>query len=109
MPAAQITVVGNVGQDPQLRHTASGATVVSFSVCQSESRKNPDTNAWEDVNSTWFRVSCWRQQADNIAGSIVKGDRVMVTGRLRNRPYEMKDGGGKRDSWEIDADDVAPS
>lgn len=102
-----ITVMGNVVADPELRFTASGAAVANFRIANTPRTFNRDTNEWKDGDPLFLGVSVWRQQAENVAESIRRGDRVIVVGRLTQRQYE-KDG-ERRSSYEIQADEVAPS
>lgn len=104
---AIITIVGNVGSEPELRFTPSGAAVTNFSVAVTPRRKNNQTQEWEDGEATWYRVNAWRQMAENIAESITKGTRVIVQGRLENRKYELREGGTGY-SLEITADACGP-
>lgn len=102
-----ITVIGNVVADPELRFTPSGAAVANFRVASTPRTFNRDTNEWKDSEPLFLGVSVWRQQAENVGESIRRGDRVIVVGRLVQRQYE-KDG-ERRSSYEIQAEDVAPS
>ncbi|MFI5883522.1 single-stranded DNA-binding protein [Streptomyces sp. NPDC051554] len=102
-----ITVMGNVVADPELRFTPSGAAVANFRIANTPRTFNRDTNEWKDGDPLFLGVSVWRQQAENVAESIRRGDRVIVVGRLTQRQYE-KDG-ERRSSYEIQADEVAPS
>src|SRR5438132_1003416 len=103
---AFMTVIGNVGADPELKYTTSGQPVCTLSVA--ESRKYKDSNDNEKEQTTWWRVVAWREMAENIADSIKKGDRVVVSGRCEIRSYKGDD---DVDRWvtEITAYDVAPS
>ena len=103
-----ITVVGNLTNDPELRFTPSGAAVASFTVASSSRYLDKQTNEWKDSDSTFLRCSVWRQYAENVAESLTKGSRVIVTGRLKQRSYETKEG-EKRTVFEIDVDDVGPA
>lgn len=105
MALPSITIIGNLTADPELKFTASGAALVSFRVAASDRRKNPQTGAWEDGETTFLRVTAWRQLAENASESLTKGDRVVITGRLKARDYEDKDG-SKKTSYEIDADEI---
>jgi single-strand DNA-binding protein len=100
----QVTIVGNLGSDPELRYTASGRAVSTFSVAVVMRRKVNETQ-WEDVNTTWYRVNAWGNLGEHIAESLTRGSRVIVTGTLIARPWEDKDG-AKRETWEISADTV---
>ncbi|MEU5136716.1 single-stranded DNA-binding protein [Streptomyces californicus] len=102
-----ITVIGNVVADPELKFTPSGAAVANFRIASTPRTFNRDTNEWKDGDPLFLGVSAWRQQAENVAESIRRGDRVIIVGRLTQRQYE-KDG-ERRSSYEIQADEVAPS
>ncbi|MGC9536592.1 single-stranded DNA-binding protein [Streptomyces sp. UG1] len=102
-----ITVVGNVVADPELRFTPSGAAVANFRIASTPRTFDRQTNEWKDGDTLFLSVSVWRQQAENVAESIKRGDRVIVVGRLGQRQYE-KDG-ERKSSYEIQAEDVAPS
>jgi single-strand DNA-binding protein len=103
-----ITVVGNVTGDPELRFTPSGAAVANFTVASTPRQFDKASNEWKDGETLFMRVSVWRDQAENVAESIVRGTRVVVTGRLKSRSYETKEG-ERRTVVEMDADEVAPS
>ena len=102
---ATITVIGNITSDVELRFTPSGAAVVTLSVADNPRKKNQQTGEYENGESTFYRVQAWRQQAENIAESFNKGDRVVVVGELQNRKYETDN--GTRYSQEINAQAVA--
>ena len=102
-----ITIVGNCTRDPELRFTASGQANASFGVAVNRRWQNRQTNEWEEAVS-FFDVVCWRQLAENVAESITKGSRVIVTGRLDQRSWETQDG-DKRSKVEIVADEIGPS
>jgi single-strand DNA-binding protein len=102
-----VTIVGNCTRDPELRFTPSGQAVASFGVAVNRRWQNRQTQEWEEATS-FFDVSCWQQLAENVAESVQKGTRVVITGRLDQRSWETQDG-DKRSKVEIVADDVAPS
>ncbi len=102
-----ITIQGNVGADPELRFTASGDGVASFSVAVTERIRN-DAGDWEDGDTTWYRVTAWRKLGENVAESIRQGDRVIVTGRLKADNWEDRDGNA-RTSLDVQANDVGKS
>jgi single-strand DNA-binding protein len=106
MGQATVTVIGNITNEPELRFTPSGVAVVTFSVADNPRKKNQQSGQYENGESTFYRVQAWRQQAENIAESFNKGDRVVVVGELQNRRYETQDG-GVRFSLEINANAVA--
>jgi len=102
-----VTIVGNVTRDPEIRYTAGGAAKASFGVAVSRRWQNRQTSEWEEQTS-FFNVVAWREMAENIAESIGKGTRVVVTGRLEQRSWETENG-EKRSVVEVVADEVAPS
>ncbi len=105
--ANNVTVVGNLTRDPELRFTPNGTPVVGFGVAVNRRYQNKQTNEWvEDVS--FFDISAWFKLAENCAESLSKGDRVMVSGRLNQRSWETKEG-DKRYIVEIVADNVGPS
>lgn len=99
-----VTIIGNVASDPDLKFLASGAAVCNFTVASTPRVKDGD--AWKDGEAMWVRCAVWRQQAENVAETLTKGMRVIVSGRLKVRSYE-KDG-VKRTSLEMDVDGVGP-
>jgi len=103
-----VTVVGNLTNDPELRFTPSGAAVASFTVASTPRFLDKNTNEWKDGDALFLRCSVWRQAAENIAESLTRGARVIVTGRLRQRSYETKEG-EKRTVVELEVDEVGPS
>lgn len=103
-----ITVVGNMVGDPELRFTPSGNAVTNFRIASTPRVFNRQSNQYEDGDALFLTVNVWRQAAENIAESLSKGMRVIVTGRLKQRTYETREG-DKRTVFEIEADDVGPS
>ncbi|WP_211438946.1 single-stranded DNA-binding protein [Corynebacterium glutamicum] len=103
-----ITVVGNLVDDPSLRFTPSGAAVCNFRMASTPRSFNRQTNQWEDGEALFLTVNVWRQAAENVAESLSKGMRVIVTGRLKQRSYETREG-EKRSVFEVEADEVGPS
>ena len=86
------TVVGNLTADPELRFTQSGLAVANFTVASTTRTFDKTTDEWKDGDALFLRCNLWRQPAENTAESLVKGSRVIVTGRLRQRSFETKDG-----------------
>lgn len=103
-----ITIVGNLVADPELRYTTQGAAVASFRVASTPRRYNSQTNQWEDGEALFLQCSVWRQAAENVAETLTKGMRVIVSGRLRQRSYETREG-ERRWVFEVDVDEVGPS
>ena len=104
----QITIVGNLVEDPSLRFTPSGAAVANFTVASTPRTFNKASNEWEDGNTLFLPCSIWRQAAEHVAESLTKGTRVIVTGRLKQRSYDDREG-NKRTIYEIDVEEVGPS
>ena len=102
-----VTVVGNATRDPELRFTPSGQAVATFGLAVNRRWQNRQTQEWEEKVS-FFDVTCWAQMAENVAESVQKGTRVVVTGRLDQRSWETNDG-EKRSKIEIVADEIGPS
>jgi len=102
-----VTVIGNITRDPELRYTANGQANATFGIAVNRRWMNRQTNEWEERTS-FFNVVCWREQADNVAESLSKGARVIISGRLEQRSWET-DNGEKRSVVEIVADEVGPS
>jgi single-strand DNA-binding protein len=107
MTAINITVIGNLTSDPELRYTSTGAPAAQFTVASNE-RYRDNAGQWQDGPTSFVRVNAWRDLAEHAAESLGKGDRVVVTGILRQRDYEAKDG-TKRTVWEVAATEVAAS
>jgi single-strand DNA-binding protein len=100
------TIVGNLVEDPELRFTASGIAVANMRVAVTQ--RIQQDGEWRDGDTSFLRVNVWRGQAEHLADSLSKGDRVMVTGRLRQRTWETPEG-DKRSVAEIEADEVGAS
>src|ERR1700690_3406508 len=104
----QITIVGNLVDDPQLRYTPTGNAVANFRVASTPRFMDRATNEWKDGDSLFLTCNVWRQPAENVAESLQRGMRVIVSGRLRQRSYETKEG-EKRTVYEVEVDEVGPS
>jgi single-strand DNA-binding protein len=102
-----VTVAGNLTRDPEIRYTREGQATTSLSVAVNRRWQNQQTKEWEESVS-FLDVVCWRDLAENVALSLTKGSRVLVSGRLEQRSWET-DGGERRSKVEIVADDVAAS
>ena len=103
----QITVVGNLTGDPELRFIQSGAAVVNFTVASTPRTFDRQSNEWKDGETLFMRCSLWREAAENVAETLTKGTRVIVTGRLVSRSWEAN--GEKRTVTEMQVDEVGPS
>lgn len=103
-----VTVVGTLTADIELRYTASGTPVASFTVAANDRKFDQATKSWADGDATFLRCTLWRQAAENAAESFTRGARVIVTGSLRQRSYETKEG-EKRTVFELDVDEMGAS
>jgi len=104
----QITVVGNLVSDPELRYTPTGVAVANFRVASTPRTFDRQANEWKDGDSLFLTCNVWRQAAENVAESLQRGMRVVVQGRLHQRSYETREG-EKRTVFEVEVDDVGPS
>jgi len=103
-----ITVIGNLTDDPELRFTPSGAAVAKFRVASTPRFLDRTTNEWKDGEPLFLTCNVWRQAAENCAESLQRGARVIVSGRLRQRSYETREG-EKRTVMELEVDEIGPS
>src|SRR5215475_4671693 len=104
----QITVVGNLVDDPELRFTPSGAAVANFRIASTPRTFDRQTNEWKDGEPLFLACTVWRQAAENVAESLTRGARVIVSGRLKQRTYETREG-EKRTVIELEVDEIGPS
>jgi len=103
-----LTLIGNVTNEPELRFTPSGAAVANFTIASTPRSFDKTANEWKDGETLFLRCSIWRQAAENVAESITKGTRVIVSGRLKQRSYETN-AGEKRSVIELEVDEIGPS
>lgn len=103
-----ITIIGNLTQDPELRFTPSGAAVANFTVASTPRQFDRQSNEWKDGETLFMRCSVWRDAAENVAESLTRGSRVLVSGRLKSRSFDTKEG-EKRTVVELDVEEVGPS
>jgi single-strand DNA-binding protein len=103
-----ITVIGNLTADPELRFTPGGAAVANFTVASTPRTFDRQTSEWKDGDALFMRCSIWREAAENVAESLTKGARVVVSGRLKQRSYETREG-EKRTVVELEVDEIGPS
>ncbi len=104
-----VTVIGNIGDDPQLRYTQGGIAVVSVNVGSTPRVMNRQTNQFEDGDTVWIKCTAWREVAENIAQSLTKGTRVVVHGRLKPASAYQTASGEARASLELEIDEIGPS
>ncbi|WP_298130464.1 single-stranded DNA-binding protein [Micropruina sp.] len=104
----QITLVGNLTADPELRFTPSGAAVANFTVASTPRTFDRQTSEWRDGDAMFLNCSVWRQAAENVAESLTKGMRVVVQGRLKSRSYETREG-ERRTVFEVEVEEIGPS
>src|SRR6204780_4844210 len=103
-----ITVIGNLTADPELRFTPSGAAVANFTVASTPRTFDRQSGEWKDGEALFLRCAIWREAAENVAESLTRGSRVIVTGRLKQRSFETREG-EKRTVVEVDVDEIGPS
>jgi single-strand DNA-binding protein len=103
-----ITVVGNLTDDPEIRITPSGDAVTHFTVASTPRTFDRQSSKWRDAETLFLRCSAWRQEAEHVAESLVRGTRVIVQGRLHQRTYETREG-EKRTVVECEVDEIGPS
>ena len=104
----QITLIGNLTGDPELRFTPSGAAVANFTVASTPRTFDRQPSAWKDGDTMFLNCSIWRQAAENVAETLSKGMRVIVQGRLKSRSYDDREG-NRRTVFEVDVEEVGPS
>jgi single-strand DNA-binding protein len=103
-----ITVIGNLTDDPELRFTTSGAAVAKFRIASTPRFFDKATGEWKDGEALFLTCNVWRQTAEHVSESIKRGTRIIVTGRLRQRSYETREG-EKRTVIELEVDEIGPS
>ena len=103
-----LTLVGNLTDDPELRFTPNGAAVANFRIASTPRTFDKQSNEWKDGDALFLSCAVWRQAAENVAESLQRGMRVIVTGRLKQRSYETKEG-EKRTVYEVEVDEIGPS
>ena len=103
-----VTLVGNLTADPELRFTQSGVPVADFTVASTPRIFDRASGEWKDGDALFLRCTLWRQPAENVAETLTKGARVIVTGRLKQRSYETREG-EKRTVVEVDVEEIGPS
>lgn len=103
-----ITVIGNLTSDPELRFTPSGDAVANFTIASTPRTFDRQSNEWKDGETLFLRASIWKEAAENVAESLTKGTRVIVSGRLKSRTYDTKEG-EKRTVMELEVDEIGPS
>ncbi|HVE90879.1 MAG TPA: single-stranded DNA-binding protein [Actinomycetota bacterium] len=104
----QVTLIGNITDDPELRYTPSGTPVASFTVAINRRVRDQASGEWKDGDTSFFKCNVWRQQAENVAESLTKGTRVIVVGQLRTRSWETPEG-QKRSVTEVEVDHTGPA
>jgi single-strand DNA-binding protein len=102
----QVTLTGNLTDDPELRFTPNGVAVANFRMAVDQ--RVWDTDGWKDGEASYFRVNVWRDQAEHVSRSLHKGARCVVAGRLKSRSWETPEG-QRRSAVEVDADEVGMS
>ena len=108
MNETTITIIGNLVDSPELRFSPSGVAVARFRIASTPRYRDSKTGEWKDGDSLFLTCQAWRQLAEHVAESLDKGLRAIVTGRLRQRSYETKEG-EKRTVYELEADEMGPA
>lgn len=108
MNETQITVVGNLTADPELRHTQNGVAVAGFTIASTPRIFDRQANEWKDGEALFLRASVWKEFAEHVAGSLTKGMRVVAQGYLKQRTYKDRDG-NDRTSIELEVQEIGPS
>lgn len=103
-----ITLIGNLTADPELRFTPSGAAVANFTVASTPRNFDRQSGEWRDGDTMFLNCAVWRQAAENVAETLTKGTRVILSGRLKSRSYETREG-ERRTVFEVDVDEIGPS
>lgn len=103
-----ITVIGNLTGDPELRFNPSGSAVANFTIASTPRTFDRQSNEWKDGETLFLRSAVWKEAAENVAESLTKGMRVIVSGRLKSRTYDTKEG-EKRTVMELEVDEIGPS
>jgi len=103
-----MTVIGNLTADPTLTYTQSGLAVANFTIASTPRTFDKAKGEYVDGEATFLRASVWREFAENVAGSLTKGMRVIASGRLKQRSYETREG-EKRTTFELEVDEIGPS
>jgi single-strand DNA-binding protein len=103
-----LTLIGNLTNDVELRFTPSGAAVANFTVASTPKTFDRNSNTWKDGETLFMRCAAWKEMGENVAESLTKGMRVVVTGRLKSRSYDTKEG-DKRTVIELEVDEIGPS
>ena len=106
MPDTHVTITGNLTDDPEVTFTTNGAAVCNFRLAVTARVRDGDS--WRDGDTSFFRITAWRQLAEHIGDSLSKGDRVIVAGQLRMRVWETPEG-DKRQVVEVTAEEAGPS
>ena len=103
-----LNLVGNATADAELRYTQNGKPVANLTIASTPRTFDRQANEWKDGEPLFMRCSVWGDMAEHVAGSITKGMRLMVSGRLKQRSYEDKEG-NNRTVIELEVDEIGPS
>lgn len=104
----QITVIGNLTADPELRYTQNGVAVAGFTIASTPRNFDRASNEWKDGDPLFLRASVWKEFAEHVAGSLTKGMRVVAQGKLKQRSYQDREG-NQRTAIELEVDEIGPS
>jgi single-strand DNA-binding protein len=106
MADTHVAITGNLTDNPEVTFTPNGAAVCNFRLAVTPRIREGDT--WKDGETSFFRITAWRQLAEHVGDSLSKGDRVIVVGQLRARSWETPEG-ERRSVVEVTAEEVGPS
>src|SRR6516225_477320 len=105
MPETNMTIIGNLTADPELRFTPSGAAVANFTIASTPRKFDANTKEWVDGDTLFMRCNVWRDAAENVAESLTRGTKVIATGKVKQRNFETREG-EKRTVVELDVDEI---
>jgi single-strand DNA-binding protein len=103
-----MTLVGNLTDEPEMRFTSTGTAVANFTIASTSRVFDKEASEWRDGDTLFLRCVVWQQSAENLADSLTKGTRVIVSGRLRQRSFETREG-EKRTTVELVVDEIGVS
>lgn len=109
MPEATVTITGNLTADPELRFTQSGVAVANLTIASTPRVYDKNAQEWKDGEALFLRATVWKDAAENVADGLAKGQRVIATGKLKQRSWEDSKTGDKRTSVELEVDEIGPS
>lgn len=103
-----ITIIGNLTADPELKYTTGGQALAKFTIASTPRTFDREANQWKDGTSTFFRCAAWRALAEHVAESLVKGSRVVLSGRIRQHNWQTEQG-ENRSMLAVEVDEIGAS